>query len=30
MVTDVPTTPDAGFKLVMVAAPGVVALAILE
>ena len=30
IVTEVPTAPDTGFKLVMVAAPGVVALAILE
>lgn len=30
IVIDVPTVPDVGFKLVMVAAPGVVALAILE
>lgn len=30
MVTKVPTTPDDGFRLVMVAAPGVVALTVLE
>jgi len=30
IVTEVPTGPDAGFRLVMLAAPGVVALAVLE
>jgi hypothetical protein len=30
IVTEVPTTPDAGFRLVMVAAESVVALAVLE